>query len=201
MMSWTKNILNFKTTLETLSVRDSTGHEINPDSAFTQWQECTRQIREQRKRVYLIGNGASASMASHMAADLAKNGGILTEVFTDLSLMTAIANDLKFEEVFAEPLRHRMVEGDMLVAISSSGESPNVLRAVLEGRERGGFVVTLSAMRPDNMLRSHGILNFYVHAQIYGMAESCHATILHYWMDLVAEKTPDFYTPKRPRQR
>ena len=70
--------------------------------------------------LYLVGNGASASMASHMAADLDKNARVHTEVFTDPALITAIANDLDYTQVFSEPLRRRMSPGDMLVAISSS---------------------------------------------------------------------------------
>ena len=124
-------------------------------------------------------------MASHLAADLAKNGKFHTEVFSDLSLITAISNDMGYDSVFAEPLRRRAKPGDMLVAISSSGCSSNILAAVDIGLERGLRVVTLSAMSPDNPLRSRGFLNAYVAAQSYGEAETCHAAILHRWMELV----------------
>ena len=70
-------------------------------------------------------------MASHFAADLAKNGRVRAEVFTDLSLITAVANDINYDSVFAEPLRWQMREGDMLVAVSSSGNSPNVVAGVV----------------------------------------------------------------------
>lgn len=191
MMSWTKNIKNLKLCLESLSVRNRSGHEIEPDSAFAQWKDHTIQLREAGKTVYLIGNGASASMASHMAADLAKNAHVRTEVFTDLALITAVANDLSYEEVFAEPLRRRMSEGDMLIAISSSGQSPNVLRASKEAAGLHGLVVTLSAMRHDNVLRSSGMLNFYVPVDTYGLAETCHAAILHHWIDQMVPAMPD----------
>ena len=169
-----------------ISVRDFEGGGINPDHAFRLWREMTVKIRKLKRTVYLIGNGASASMASHVAADLAKNAFVHTEVFSDLSLITAIANDLSYDEVFAEPLRRRMVPGDMLVAISSSGRSSNILHAAEEAIELGGQVVTLSAMSAENELRSLGTLNFYIPAQTYGDAETCHAAILHHWIDLVA---------------
>ncbi len=159
---------------------------MEPDHGFLFWAEVTMIIRSLERTVYLVGNGASSSMASHLAADLAKNGRVHTEVFTDQSLLTAIANDLSFEEVFAEPLRRRMKAGDMLVAISSSGSSPNVLKAVEVARRRGGFIVTLSAMKSTNPLRHRGDLNYYISAQTYGEAETCHAAILHHWMDLVS---------------
>ena len=194
MIDWANNILDLKTTLSSLSVLDFSGKEIEPDLAFVLWRDITCRVRENRKTVYLIGNGASASMASHISADLAKNAHIHTEVFSDLSLITAIANDLSYEDVFGEPLRHRMVPGDMLVAISSSGQSPNVIHGVLEANKLGGFVVTLSAMAPGNSLRSGGILNFYVPAEGYGIAETCHGAILHYWVDMILSMPLEIFT-------
>jgi len=127
----------------------------------------------------------SASMASHLAADLAKNARVHTEVFSDLSLITAISNDMGYAHVFSEPLSRRARVGDMLVAISSSGRSPNILAAVRAAQKCRMKVVTLSAMKTGNPLRRCGTLNVYVPAATYGFAESCHAVILHHWMDQV----------------
>jgi D-sedoheptulose 7-phosphate isomerase len=95
-----------------------------------------------------------------------------------------------------------MRRGDVLVAVSSSGESPNILRAAEESHRLGGAVVTLSAMDPDNTLRKMGSLNFYVPASTYGMAESCHAAILHHWIDHVAgfevDEATERHAPYRP---
>ncbi len=161
---------------------------VKVDQAFQQLLRMTVQLRENSGVIYLVGNGASASMASHMATDLAKNGHLHTQVFADISLITAIANDLTYEEVFAEPLRNRMASCDMLVAISSSGNSPNIVRAVDTALGKGAHVITLSAMSVENSIRSKGHLNFYIPSQTYGMAETCHAAILHYWMDCVASE-------------
>lgn len=188
-MKWSTNVDNLFRTMTSLSAHNRHGEKIDRDIAYRQWQEDTMQIRANKKTVYLIGNGASASMASHMAADLAKNAHVHTEVFSDLSLITAISNDLSFEEVFAEPLRRRMKRGDMLVAISSSGRSPNILRAAEAATTLGGIAVTLSAMDVDNPLRAMGEINWHVPADTYGMAETCHAAILHHWMDLVSSAT------------
>ena len=184
-MSWFRNIDILNSHLRSLSVRDSEGTEVDFDEAFLKWRDMSLNVRAMKKTVYLIGNGASASMASHVAADLAKNAKIRTEVFSDLSLITAIANDMSYEEVFAEPLRRRMSVGDMLIAISTSGRSPNVLRATEEAKKRNGLVITLSAMSLGNPLSKCGLLNFYVPSDTYGLAETCHAAILHYWLDHV----------------
>ena len=186
MKNWFTHTDNLNDILKLLSIRDRFGANIDQDKAFDLWRDKTLMVRSYKRTVYFIGNGASASMASHVSADLAKNARMHTEVFSDLSLITAIANDMGYDEVFAEPLRRRMVEGDMLVAISSSGSSPNILRAVDEAVRMGGFVISLSAMNRDNELSSRGNLNFYVPASTYGTAETCHAAILHYWIDMVA---------------
>jgi len=180
---WSINVDEIEKSLLSLTATNCDGKPLDIEAAFALWVDWTVQIREQKRTIFLIGNGASASMASHVAADLAKNVHVHAEVFSDLSLITAIANDISFNEVFAEPLRRRMKSGDMLVAISSSGQSVNVLKAAEEARKLDGSMVTLSAMKGDNPLTSKGDLNFYVPAATYGMAETCHAAILHYWID------------------
>lgn len=188
MMNWTLKITEIDKCLRHVSASRGNADNFPVEDAFGMWIDMATRIRGQKRTIFLIGNGASASMASHVAADLAKNGHVHTEVFSDLSLITAIANDLSYDEVFAEPLRRRMKSGDMLVAISSSGQSPNVLKAAEEARKLDGVVVTLSAMKSDNSLTSKGDLNFYVPASTYGLAETCHAAILHHWIDKIVER-------------
>lgn len=159
---------------------------VDCDHAFDLWCDCTDDIRHADRVTYLIGNGASASMASHFAADLAKNADLHTQVFTDLSLLTAVANDMSYDMVFMVPLRRRLKPGDMVVAISSSGNSPNVVKAAEFAVLREATLVTLTAMQPTNALRQLGTLNFWLPAETYGLAETGHAAILHYWMDRVS---------------
>lgn len=187
-MNWSLKVNEINKCLNLLSVTRSDGANLSVDAAFGSWIDMTYRIRTEKRTIFLIGNGASASMASHVSADLAKNGHLHTEVFSDLSLITAIANDLSYDDVFAEPLRRRMIRGDMLVVISSSGQSINVLKAAEEARKMEGLVVTLSAMKNDNSLASKGDLNFYVPASTYGLAETCHAAILHHWIDKIVER-------------
>ena len=182
-MKWNENTIQLHETLKELSIQDLKGLELDQDEAFELWRDRTLGMRQSGRRVFFIGNGASASMSSHFAADLSKNVGLPTEVFTDLAQITALANDLSFEQVFSEPLRLRMAPGDMLVAVSSSGNSPNVVQGTKTAREKEGVIITLSAMDPKNQIRRLGDLNFYVPAQTYGLAETSHAAILHFWLD------------------
>ena len=188
LTSWKKEIEKLSNILYQLSFLGYDGVEYSPDEGFKIWQELTIDVREKKRCIYLIGNGASASMASHFAADLTKNARLHTEVFTDLSLITAISNDIGYEWVFSEPLRSRAEKGDMLVAISSSGKSKNILRAAEVAGKIGLKVITLSAMSPQNPLRSTGHLNIYIPSETYGYAESSHSAILHYWMDMMELK-------------
>lgn len=183
---WDGLIAHLATLLRRTVFTAADGQELAPDQALGLWRDATLAVRSQRHTAFLIGNGASASMASHFAADLAKNGRLHTEVFSDLSLITAISNDLGYENVFSEPLKSHAAAGDMLVAISSSGRSPNILKAVHTATELGVRVVTLSGMAADNPLRTAGWLNIHVAAPTYGLAETCHAAILHWWMDSIA---------------
>jgi D-sedoheptulose 7-phosphate isomerase len=163
----------------------SKSKQIAIENGFDIWRNMAIDVRRKKRTLFLVGNGASASMASHFAADLAKNAHLHTQVFSDLALITAISNDLTYENVFSEPLRHSAVKGDMLIAISSSGNSPNIIKAIQTAKRSEVLVVTLSAMKPDNAIRSMGDLNIYISAKTYGSAETCHAAILHYWMDLL----------------
>ncbi len=181
--TWKERTALLAELLETMQFSERAGAALEHEAGFAWWCAQCERIREQNRTVFLIGNGASASMASHFAADLCKNARIHTEVFTDLAQLTAIANDIGYDEVFSVPLTFHMQPGDMLVAISSSGRSPNVLKGVAAARKMGGIVVTLSAMDAENPLRRSGDLNSYVRAGDYGMAETAHAAILHHWMD------------------
>lgn len=188
MKDWAREVHILGECLERLTVWDADGKGMEPDRGFDSWVGQVLHIRQRKGTVFFIGNGASASMASHFATDLAKTARIRTQTFYDLSLLTAVGNDLCFEEIFSHPLKLCMARGDMLVAISSSGGSPNILLGVEQALEMGGYVVTHSAMKPENRLRKMGMINFYVPTETYGLAESSHSAILHHWMDQVAEK-------------
>jgi D-sedoheptulose 7-phosphate isomerase len=176
--------------LDALSRIECTGNDsarLDVDIAFRQLHRQTKNLSKTHNNMFLIGNGASSSMASHIAADLCKNGHIATRCFTDASLLTALANDCGVEEMFAEPLRRQGSKEDMLVCISSSGESPNILNAVKQARKMGMYILTFSGMNEENSLRKLGDLNFYVPAKSYGFVETAHAALLHYWVDTIVE--------------
>jgi D-sedoheptulose 7-phosphate isomerase len=169
--------------LRDLVVTARGGEALTTAEGFTRWVAMTRDGRSRSQHIYLIGNGASAMMASHFAADACKNGGLSAMAFNDASLLTATANDVAFEQVFALPLSRLARPGDLLIAISSSGNSPNILRALDTARSIPAEIVTLTGKGADNRARACGDLNFYVPSTRYGWVECAHQLILHYWLD------------------
>jgi len=169
--------------LRDLAVTDRDGAALSTPEGFRRWLALTRERHTCARHIYLVGNGASAMLASHFAADACKNGGLSASTFNEPALLTATANDVAFDEVFALPLSRVARKGDLLIAISSSGNSPNILRAIDAARAAGMAIVTLTAKSADNRARQGGDLNFYVPAPRYGWAECAHELLLHYWLD------------------
>jgi len=169
--------------LKNLIATDSRGQLMDSEESLTKWCRVIRIAKETNHTVYIVGNGASAMMASHMAADATKNGKVRCLAFNDPALMTAVSNDICYDECFAMPLGRFANAGDALITISSSGNSPNIIKAIKTAKDMGLFVVTLSGMKGDNRSRKMGDLNLYVPADTYGIVESSHQILLHCWLD------------------
>lgn len=157
--------------------------QLSVDSGLEEWLKLTKGTQEKSGTIYFVGNGASATMASHMALDFTKNGGINALAFNDLAYLTAISNDISYDSVFAFPIQKFSKPEDLLIAISSSGGSPNIVEAAKAAREIGTKVVTLTGMKADNPVRQLGDLNVYVPAESYGIVECTHQILLHCWLD------------------
>jgi D-sedoheptulose 7-phosphate isomerase len=180
---WTEYIETIADGLRGMAVTDRSGAVLSPASGVARWVAATHATHERGGQLYIIGNGGSAAMASHMAADACKNGHLRAMAFNDAALLTATSNDVAFEQVFSLPLERLARPGDLVIAISSSGNSPNIVRALESSRTLGLEAVTLTGMRADNRARTVGDLNFYVPLPRYGWIESAHQVILHYWFD------------------
>ena len=122
-------------TLNQIRVTDRHEGELPVEEGVKIWCDLTLKVQENDNTVYLIGNGASASMASHMAADFSKNCECRSMAFNDIALMTAVSNDISYEQCFSTPLLRFAGEGDILVTISSSGNSSNIINAIKTARE------------------------------------------------------------------
>ena len=171
------------TELEKLEVWTERNNSISGEEGINQWVEATKRVKEAGKTIYFIGNGASAMMAGHMSADATKNGGLKCLFLSETALLTAVSNDISYHDVFSFPLRRFAVEGDMLIAISSSGNSENIIRGIGAAKEKQMQVVTLTGLNRENRARELGDINLYVPGKTYGIVEVCHQALLHCWLD------------------
>lgn len=143
------------------------------------------KVKENKRKILWIGNGGSAAIASHSATDYFRTANIKTLCFSDASLLTCMGNDLGYPAVFAAPIESHGEPGDLLIAISSSGQSANILNAVEAGKRKGCTIVTLSGFAADNPLRQQGRINFYVPSHAYGHVELVHGILCHSFLDLI----------------
>ena len=183
MDSWTDYINLIADGLRRLEVTDHGGVTIPSVEGYSRWVALTAETQRRDGQLFLIGNGGSAAMASHMAIDACKNGHLRALALNDPAMITAIGNDVSYDQIFRLPLERLARRGDLLITISSSGNSPNVIEALNAAKTIGMSTVTLSAKQNDNRSRRLGDLNFYVPLPRYGCAESAHQIVLHCWFD------------------
>lgn len=129
--------------------------------------------------VYLIGNGGSSSVASHIAVDLMKFSRHEAHVLTDPALLTCFANDYGYENALREVIDRYISGEDALICISSSGRSENITRAAAFAHARGAYVATFTGFDWDNPLRAIGDCNYWVPSHNYGVVECAHLVLLH----------------------
>ena len=170
-------------TVRTALATDLSGRSVPLDRAIEWAVDTARGVTEKGGKIIFAGNGGSAAIASHMATDWSKNGGMRAWAMNDGSMLTCLANDYGYEHVFAKQIEFHGRQGDLLVAISSSGRSPNILAAVRVARRLGCTVLTLSGFQPDNPLRSTGDMNLYLDSQAYGYVEVGHLALCHAVVD------------------
>ena len=180
---WTGYADAITTALREMIVTDGAGVALPAQDGFARWVSMTHALQQRDGQLFMVGNGGSAAMASHMVTDAIAIGRLRANALNDPTMLTAAANDLSFDQTFALQLERLARADDLVVAVSQSGNSPNIVRAVESCRRRQIPTVTLSAMRPDNRCRAAGDLNFYVPLARYGLAQSAHQIVLHYWFD------------------
>lgn len=170
--------------LSEAQVSNDAGQAQNFEEAAAKCGDMVKSATKAGGTIFFIGNGGSAGIASHMAIDFTKNGGYRALAFNDGAYLTCLGNDLGFDQVFAKPLEMHARKGDVLIAISSSGRSANILNGVEAAKARGCNVITFSGFTADNPLRSRGDVNFYLASGEYGFVEVGHLALIHTILDL-----------------
>lgn len=160
------------------------GSKMNSSKFLTELINAARTTQSNNGRIFFFGNGASSSIANHMALDWSKNAGVLALSLSDSALITAISNDYSFEEVYKEFAKiNNLSKNDLIVTISSSGNSPSILRVIDFANEIGVVSIAFSGMKFVNQSREKAKFSIYYPFKTYGMVECAHQLYLHLWFD------------------
>ena len=153
---------------------------LSVEKGLSEFESAARAAHKDGARVIFIGNGGSAAIASHMAVDYSKNKGVRAVAFNDAAMLTCLSNDYGYDRVFSKQLEFYATKKDVVVIISSSGRSLNIVAAADAARTLScRKLITFSGMNPHNTLRCRGELNFYVPCADYGLVELAHLALLH----------------------
>ncbi len=142
-----------------------------------------------KNKVMIFGNGGSAAIASHFSVDLTKNTNIRCLNLNEHSLITCFANDYGYERWVEKSIDFYGEKGDILIIISSSGQSKNILNGVKAAKKKGfSKIITLSGFKKNNPLKRMGDINVWVDSMIYNIVENAHQYLLLTCIDLINHK-------------
>lgn len=147
------------------------------DGLLSTIDRAKKLILENRKKgtkIILIGNGASNLITSHAAMDLANQLGVKAYSVNDGSFITAAANDFGYENIFERYLNLYAGKGDLLICISSSGKSKNIINAAILAKKIKCKIITFTGFEKTNALNGLGDVNFWVNSKNYNVVESVH---------------------------
>ncbi len=169
----------FGAVLEHCEITGMHGKRFNLEPGLSAIMRVLSQARESRASVFVIGNGGSASIASHAVNDFVNVAMLRAFTLHDSALLTCMANDYGYENAYARMLSKMAKPGDVLIGVSSSGRSKNIRNAAAQVADIGGTVITLSGFDADNPLRTLGDINVWLDSSDYGLVEVGHQFVLH----------------------
>jgi D-sedoheptulose 7-phosphate isomerase len=143
-----------------------------------------KATQKKGRKLIFVGNGGSAAIASHVAVDLTKTAGIRAINFNEADLLTCLSNDYGYEHWVEQALGFYADKGDLVILISSSGKSKNILLGAAKAKKMGLDIITFSGFKKDNPLRGMGSLNFWVNSKSYNFVEMAH----HVWLLSIVDK-------------
>jgi D-sedoheptulose 7-phosphate isomerase len=144
-----------------------------------------KKLKFFKKKILIFGNGGSANIANHVANDFTNASKIRALAFNDSGMITCFSNDYGFENWICKAIDYYSDKGDIVILISSSGMSKNIIKAAKKCKLENIFLVTLSGFKENNLLRNYGNINFYVPSVSYNYVELVHLQILMSAIDLL----------------
>lgn len=153
--------------------------------------ECVKVFKKiSKNKIIFLGNGGSAAIASHVSVDLSKNAGIRSVNFNEADLITCLSNDYGHENWMQESLKLYCDKKDLVVLISSSGQSKNILNAARWCKRNKIKIITFSGNKKNNSLNkiNDDGINFWINSKAYNYIECAHLLILMSITDLIIGK-------------
>ena len=144
-----------------------------------------KQIKKNKKKIVIVGNGGSAAIASHFSVDMTKVGGIRCINFNESDLLTCFSNDYGYENWVVNALKFYADRGDMVILISSSGKSKNIVNAAKYSKNNGLKLITFSWFSKNNSINKLGHINFHVQSKNYNHIENIHQFLLLTAVDFI----------------
>ena len=141
-------------------------------------------VRDGNRKIILSGNGGSAAMASHVTVDMLKIAKLRAMNFNEADLITCYANDYGYAHWLERAIESYADQRDMVILISSSGKSQNIINAALKAKEMNLPLITFSGFSPENSLRKLGDVNFWANSSEYNIVEMTH----HIWLLALVDK-------------
>lgn len=178
-----KYINSHNIALKNTEVYFKDSERVEQEDSINYLVDLSNNVKSNNACQHFIGNGASMAFANHMALDWTKNGKVLSQSYTNPSLITAVSNDISFADLFSTNIQWFGKPNDLLVTISTSGNSDNIINAIRIAKNISMKIVTFSGLDSNNKSRYMGDINFYVPAKTYGIVECAHQVLLHLWLD------------------
>ena len=144
-----------------------------------------KKLKNFKKKIIIFGNGGSANIANHIANDLTNASKLKAISFSDIGMITCYTNDYGFDNWVTKAIEYHYEKGDVIILISSSGMSMNMVNAAVKCKKEKKYFVTLSGFNKKNKLSKYGNCRFFVNSNSYNHVELAHMQILMTIVDLV----------------
>ena len=145
---------------------------------FLKIVETIKEVKKNNKKIIIVGNGGSAAMASHVSVDLTKICKVRAINFNEADLLTCLSNDYGYENWVKKALSFYADKGDLLICISSSGKSKNIINGAKFAKKIGCKVLTLTGFNKNNSIKKIGDINLWLNNKNYNLIEMTH----HIWL-------------------
>tara|TARA_Y100000991_G_C21961365_1_gene344658 strand:+ start:1034 stop:1615 length:582 start_codon:yes stop_codon:yes gene_type:complete len=165
--------------------------ESRNDESILNFKNSIKKTNQNKGRLIFIGNGASASLSSHAATDFTKQAKIPSIAFNDHNLITALSNDYGYEYWVTKAIEYYSEKNDMLIFISVSGESKNLINGIKFAKERKIKTASLTGSKETNTIKLNTDISLWVDSKAYNIVECIHTI----WITLIIDMfvgTPEY---------